>query len=816
MNFFLARAVFGSLICFTSMLFAKEGSLLELSRASIRHIEGGGIGYSQGYTTLDVFSATEPELFSATSFLDLRGHLFDNGKWAANAGFGTRKIFGCRSYGVNGFYDYRSTRRANYSQVGVGLETLGTTWDVRLNGYLPVGHKSTHLHELSFYRFSGHEMILSDKYQVAMKGVDAEVGFCFGKSKRFNFYAAAGPYYYIGQAGSNIWGGKGRLRAIFKEWIHLELSNSYDATFKNKFQGELSFSFPLGRKRRECQTDYEIDSPLRSRMVESVGRKEIIVVSDQNKHLVARDRSGAPLFFVFVDNTSHSNGTYQSPYPTFALAEANSKPGDIIYVFPGNGTTEGMDSGISLKANQKFWGSGVSHLLQTSQGIISIPAESSSSPTITNTNINTEGNAITLATHNGISGFTIASAMNDAIYGVDPQSLVVSSCLIKNSTTYAIETSFPGAAVVSLMNNQFLNNVNGVFLDLNGTSIVVCSDNTFTGQTSISSVPLEIAANSNAFITHIENNLFNDNTTGSIRFGLDNVVYANITAFNNTITNNGTGSQDILGSSFVVLSDGIIDYCSIALEGNTFSGNSLDSLRLHTSGEITALEVMASKNRMSDNGGSALVLATPVDALKLLVTNNIITGCNNNGIAVISSGLTSNGDVIIKDNRISGIQDQSNGIAINQDFSTLNLTILNNKINACEGTGIVSYAPTGIDSLILNVSGNTISNCENLLFGNSASAISISQYTNLAASIANNALLDNTDVVVAIGSTLPSPTVCLTLTGNNSSSYLLTNPFGLFNLSPCNVEAVNRGVINSLGVITPVQSCSNPTPCPPP
>ena len=39
-----------------------------------------------------------------------------------------------------------------------------------------------------------------------------------------------------------------------------------------------------------------------------------------------------------------------------------------------------------------------------------------------------------------------------------------------------------------------------------------------------------------------ENNVFNNNTTGSIRFDLNNVVDANITLLNNTITNNGTGS----------------------------------------------------------------------------------------------------------------------------------------------------------------------------------------------------------------------------------------------------------------------------------
>jgi hypothetical protein len=552
-------------------------------------------------------------------------------------------------------------------------------------------------------------------------------------------------------------------------------------------------------------------------MLQPVGRQEIIVIDKVRKNTVAIDpATGKPYFFVFVNNTSHSDGTYESPYHSFAQAQANSSPYDIIYVFPGDGTTTGMDSGITLKENQKFWGSGIRHKIKTSQGTVSIPAQSSSAPTITNTNINTDGNAITLAPNNAISGFIITSAFNDAIYGVNLQSLDVSSCTMTNTTTYAIEASFSGDASISLTNNQFLNNVNGVILTLNGTSTVSCLDNTFTGQTSISSIPLEISANSNIFAANIENNVFANNATGSIRFDLNTVVNADIVVLNNAITNNGTGSQAALGSSVVIISSGTNEQCSIALSGNTFSGNASNALYLHTSGAFTTLEASVTENTMSNIGGSALVFATPVNIFTLVATDNTIVGNNNNGIAIISSGLTSTGTITINNNTIADIGNTSNGIAINQDFSTLSLTILNNEINGCEGTGIVSYAPDGIDNLILDVSGNTISNCQNLS-SNAAPGLDIEQYTNLVGSVTDNALSNNTGIAVYIGSTLSSPTACLTLTGNNSSTdYQLTNPGGgVFNLTPCNVDAVNVGVINMSGTINLVQSCSNPILCPP-
>lgn len=788
-------------------------------RTTIRHIESGGIGYDDGYTTFEAFFASDPSQWTVTPFLDARGHVFNNGKWAANVGAGLRALWKNRAYGVNTYYDYRNTGRFNSNQVGVGLETLGEIFDFRINGYLPVGTKISDPYHTDFKGFSGHHLLLSQKFQSAMKGADAEFGFHFGKSKSFDFYAAAGPYYFIGKKAHTTWGGKARIMGVFKDILALEISDSYDRTFHNKFQGQISLNYSFGPKskvKEKGRTCKEANA-LNDRMLQPVGRQEIIVIDKVRKNTVAIDpATGQPYFFVFVDNTSHSNGTYESPYHSLTQAQDHSSPNDIIYVFPGDGTTTGMDSGITLKANQKFWGSGISHSIQTSEGRISIPAQSDFAPIITNTNIDTEGNAITLATNNTISGFIIMSANNDAIFGVDSQNLEVSSCTIKNTNTFAIEASFSGNASISLKNNQFLNNANGVFLTLNGTSNVVCSDNIFADQTSISSVPLEISANSNILAARIESNVFVGNTTGGIRANLNNVVNADFTLLNNTITNSGSGSQSSLGSSFVILSTGTNNHCSITLKDNIFSGNTSNALYLHTSGAFTALEATISENTMSNNGGSALVFATPVDIFTLVATNNTIVGANDNGIAVIGSGSTSIGSITISNNTITDIGNASNGIAINQDFSTLNLTILNNEINRCQGTGVISYAPTGIDNLTLNISDNTISHCENMS-SNAAPGLDIEQYTSLTGSVTNNTLSDNTGIAVVIGSTLSSPTACLTLTGNNSSTdYQLNNPGdGLFNLSPCNVDAVNIGVINTSGVINLVQSCSDPIACPP-
>jgi hypothetical protein len=787
-------------------------------RAALRHIEGGGIGYKHGYTTLEAFLATDPSRWRVTPFLDARGHIFNNGKWAANAGLGLRILSGERIYGVSTYYDYRNGGHLDANQIGVGLETLGEIIDFRLNGYLPVGRKVSPFYDTTFESFSGNYVLISQKYQFAMKGADAEVGLHFDKSSLFNFYAAAGPYYFIGKGTSGTWGGKGRVSGTYRDTLSLELSDSYDKTFHNNFQVELTLTLAFGpkitvkREGRSCKVAHRLND----RMLQPVGRKEIIILDKATKTSVAIDpTTGNPYTFVFVDNTSHSKGTYESPYPTLAQAEENSLSNDIIYVFPGDGTTTGMDSGITLKPNQKFWGSASSYSIQTTQGAITLPQQTSSPPTITNTDIDTEGHAIILATNNAINGFTITSPISDAIYGADQQNLTISSCTIKESGVFAIEAVFLEDAALSITNNQFLNNANGVFATFNGTSNFACLDNVFKGQTSISEVPVNIAAANNSLTVAIKNNIFDSNETGSVRLNLDSVVNLDVNLTNNTITNNNTGSQSSLASSFAIIPTGTTARCSIVAENNTFSQNGSNSLYFHTSGAFATLEVTASKNNISDNQGSAFVLATPADTLTLLAADNTIARSGDNGISVISSTLITTGNIAINDNSFTDITN-GNGIAINQSFTTLALTIANNEINNCDGTGIISYAPVGIDSFTLYVSDNTISNCQNL-FSNAAAGLDIEQYTNFLGFVTNNTFSGNASLDVMVGSTLPAPVAHLTLTDNKSSAdYLLSNPFdGLFNLSPCDVNTTNTGTINTSGVITPVQSHLTNTPCPP-
>jgi hypothetical protein len=75
------------------------------------------------------------------------------------------------------------------------------------------------------------------------------------------------------------------------------------------------------------------------------------------------------------------NGSIDAPFASLKDAEKNSKPGDIIYVFPGDGTPTNMNEGIILKEDQVLASSGA----PLEVGGVMIPAQTpGENPVITN------------------------------------------------------------------------------------------------------------------------------------------------------------------------------------------------------------------------------------------------------------------------------------------------------------------------------------------------------------------------------------------------------------------------------------------------
>ena len=836
-------------------------------RASLRHTEGSGRGYKGGYTTLEGFLSPDPDTLplNIMPFVDVRGHFFNKGKCAANVGIGIRKINESKIHGLNFFYDHRKTDEIKYNQVGFGFEALGKSWDLRINSYFPVGALITDPYEVEFAAFTGHHMLVSQKTHCALRGGNAELGFNVLKKRSLNFYTAVGSYFYKGKIGSAIGGVKSRLKAQYKDYATLELSHSYDKSFHNKFQCELTFSVPFGSGAKEWIDDALFDESkfLYSKMVQPVKREEIIPVKRQTERVTAVDPvTGKPYYFVFVDNTSNSLGTYESPYPTLALAQAYSKQGDIVYVFPGDGTTRGMDAGIRLKENQKFWGSGTIHTLETVQGAISIPAHSATAPKITNP----DGDAITLASTNQVSGFTITDALRKSITGTALKNIELSDCTIKdngeedhihleysgdsavavlrnltiqnsvidavyiNSTAdlttctmtnckiegsqrYVIKGEFADKVTFNLLNNTIDDNTNGSNFTFEGPSSLVVTGNTFKDTTSVSDIPLYVSAQTDPLVATISNNIFNENTCGSIKFNLINTDTAQLLIDGNNIINNGSGDIAALGSAIVIDPDGTDGNCRLTLTNNNISGSQSRALNC-TDGAFNDFQVVVAGNTLTGNGGG-LVFNNPCENFNLTVANNTILDSQDHAITTPANTIAT-ATMIISDNQITGNVNGASGIALAHSGTTLNLTVTGNILSQNSTSGIIMYPADQIEDVVVKIENNNIENNQNL-GANAAGGIDLEQYINLSGTVTHNTFSNNTDGDFYIGSTKGNTTVGLEMSGNTSTNgYRFENNDGgggVFNLAPCNFDDVNTGAITTTGTITYVHSNEDPTPC---
>jgi Inverse autotransporter, beta-domain len=499
MNKSLGISILGGLLTFYSLNGEEKNEAAQASSQTwieeqgprscsinARHIEGGGIGYNQGYTSLEGFVSYRK--CNIIPFLDLRAHVTNDGKFDANAGVGFRYLSGCRSYGFNAYYDYRTTSHHHYNQVGIGLETLGENWDLLVNGYIPVGDRKSSYYdqccsrsvckgEPAFSHFSGHNIILGSdlcisefekkKIQFSMAGIDALVRFPFWKGDESFLSGAIGPYYYNGYYDKYAVGGKLRISFDWREYVGLRLYASYDNLFHTRVQGEIVLSCPLGPKKEKRNCPHFFNHKL----VEEVERAEIIVVDSHKIKKVRTQKctqndvainpvTGNPYFVWFVNNMSHSAGTFESPFDTLLAAQNASSSNDIIYVYPGNGTSIGMNEGFTFQDEQKFFGAGIDQTLLTTTGLITIPAQASGMPLVTNDLLS----VFLMANNNELSGIHIKTddalvpgiLCSDITHAMIHDNIIDGSSIIDGDQFSALLALDESGGNINVQNNTFL------------------------------------------------------------------------------------------------------------------------------------------------------------------------------------------------------------------------------------------------------------------------------------------------------------------------------------------------------------------------
>ncbi len=393
-----------------------------------RHIESGGVGYNQGYSTIEFIG--NQNWNKCELLLDIRGHVFNNGRLAGNAGIGVRKPFKSERYlfGLNAFYDVRNTANLTAQQVGVGAEWLSAYADIRLNGYIPFS-KQSDFDQRTFSAFSGNDVYVKQRAEIALPCGEVEIGVPI----KSIFYLAGGPYYLFKKTthhmdSGNAWGGK--IRAVLDVTDFLALSGivSYDPIFHTKVQGYISFNISLEKLKKKKTPKVSTKSYSRNLRNVAIARNEIIPIEKKHRTVPLSEISskGDLLSIIFVDNSFQGVGlgTFEAPFTSLKEAEQGSKPGDIIYVLPGDGTSHNMEEGIILKPNQTLTSSGAA--LEINEVIIP-PQTPGQKPVITN--IHSDQPVVTHAE---------GSYFEDAFTVIDPADYIFSDW---DSPSYEVTTT---------------------------------------------------------------------------------------------------------------------------------------------------------------------------------------------------------------------------------------------------------------------------------------------------------------------------------------------------------------------------------------
>lgn len=665
-------------------------------RFGVRHIEGKGIGYHQGYTTLEAFLGRK--FNNSLPFIDLRGHVFNDGRWAANGGLGYRYQAENRIYGINAYYDYRKTSKQHYNQVGVGLETLGKHWDFRINGYWPVGDKSSHFYHTRFKRFECNNLIVSRKQEFAMKGVHAEAGAHIynrhnEKFKNTELYVAFGPYYFEGK-GQNAYGGQVRLLGKYKDRFTLQASASYDNVFHDIYQGEVAIYFPFGKKekvKKPCETNLVLSD----RISQPVYREEIIVLDKHRKNFVANDPcTCCPLEFIFVNNCFDGCGSFENPYGSLREALNHSDPGDIIYIFPGNGNQNGMTAGsvpFQLKDDQQLLGAGICQDICTNFGVINVPCLAQGLPILSSDN---DFSVISIANNNTISGlnirlWTVNVAPSFTPFAIGSQVGTTNNLFVRNNI---IDANLGGLRQGGEARGIFLNNSAGDIVicgnrfNTTGNAIVASSTNTTSSY----------LINDNQFVGAGFNGFFFNQDGGFVTQTITNNIFNGfifqMAAGVNILVNNPSGSPAIY--------EGFIS-------NNDFDGDGA-GVRLFVTGDTTvAASFDIFSNTFSNNSAGASFQTNGNAVGNFIIKNNtVMDSANTNGFNLSTEGF-STGNFIVSDNSFSNNISALSSIA--QVNSTLNAIIENNSFR--NSTNIAIDASSINDAtgnyLIIN---NTIDN----------------------------------------------------------------------------------------------------------
>lgn len=450
-------------------------------RIGVQH-RSQGYGYDRGYTSLETFVPLLQVDFQALTGLEANLLVDNGGELGCNVGL-VQRLYSerwDRIVGVNVFYDHREEDGSRFHQIGCGVESLGTLFDWRLNGYFPVGDDLFMAEGggVTSAEFSGRQILVNFVANKALTGFDSEVGGIIPRTREI-LRGYAGLYNFWGDASDSVVGFQGRLEARLQDSVLLHLGLTNDGTFGTNCVVGVGLYWGGFSAKTSAPTRAA------SRLADKVYRNQNITIerSPLPEPVPARWVDGSLIDVVHVNSAAvgAETGGVDEPFQTLTAAQAAAGPGSILFVH-ANSSYSGES--VVLQDRQHLLGEGIEHQLVSLYGTFTLPTVTPPEDVLNVPLIeDAPATAVTVANDTVVSGFRIFDAAGDGVAGTNVTHVTLDGLHIRNAAGSGINLA-QASGNLSVTNNFVVSNGNdGITLvtGLTGSNTLVISDNTILG-----------------------------------------------------------------------------------------------------------------------------------------------------------------------------------------------------------------------------------------------------------------------------------------------------------------------------------------------
>lgn len=438
-------------------------------RMGIGHSAGRSVGVPGSFTTIESFIPLAEEPGYSLLFMEGRAHIDNFGDPAVNIGVGRRFVGESLPavFGWSAYYDYRRTDyQHDLHQLGLGLELLTDSFEVRANAYLPsIGEER---HAIA-NRFIGNAFHLN-RAEVALSGADIEAGIVLPPLGPVQAKVYGGGYFFDDSDAPEVTGWRARLEAAVTENITTGISYQRDDVFGSTVLASITLRSlwevkpilqtreypPIDSFRRGEQS--HITRSARDRLADPVQRLPFIVTAIDEGDAAINSATSTPFTFLHVvSGATGGDGSFERPYGSLGIAMADGRSGNAIVFTPAGGT---FTEDVTMTAGSALWSNAVSHTLSTTLGNVSIPfaGVGQSSPLAAQI-----VGDVTLANRTELDGFQI----NGGVRGTGVSQVTVERNVIDNpGDTAILLTSLDNtsSAPLVIQGNEISSALNGIKL----------------------------------------------------------------------------------------------------------------------------------------------------------------------------------------------------------------------------------------------------------------------------------------------------------------------------------------------------------------